>query len=233
MRRILLYSGKGGVGKSSIAILLSKALQERALRVGLLDCDFVPSLPSMLGLKAELEIKGDSIAPTSFEGLKFWSFGLMLPSDSSAITWRGEMRREMIRGLKAVEWGDLDYLVIDGPPGFSDDITSILREMGLFGTMIVTTPDPSALIAAQRATSVAKNYRVPLIGGVVNMADETNPDLGIPILAKIPHDKAILERRWSDAIHHLREAVPKIERFKAKGRGEGLKRRLFREVIKA
>jgi ATP-binding protein involved in chromosome partitioning len=234
LRKIFLYSGKGGVGKSSVSILLAKALLNKGFKTGILDCDFNPSIPMLLNLNPEssLNVEGDQVKPLVLNGLEVWSLGFMLPNQSIAITWRGQMRREVVKGLNQINWGELDYLIIDGPPGFSDEVIEVMKSIDLTGAIIVTTPHPLAYASAKRAVAVAKNNNVPLIGAVINMNTDAHigQDLGTQILCTIPYSEDIYNRRFDPK--YVEQAIPKIVEFKPPSKKPSLKRWLARRAAR-
>jgi Mrp family chromosome partitioning ATPase len=186
--KVVVLSGKGGVGKSTIAVNLAIALMMSGKRVGLLDVDIHgPSIPTMLGLEHEM-IHGDDdeLAPVDVEGLEVMSLGFFLRNQDDAVIWRGPLKMGMIKQfLRDVAWGDLDYLVIDSPPGTGDEPLSVCQLIGnLDGAVIVTTPQKVAAVDVRKAITFCRELRVPVLGILENMSGFACPKCGevTPIL---------------------------------------------------
>lgn len=182
---IAIASGKGGVGKSTIAVHVACTLAQCGAQVGLLDADiFGPSIPTMLGCeqeKPQVEQQGDKnyLIPLVKNGIKLLSMGLLTPADE-AIIWRGPMASKALRQLLGdTAWGTLDYLIIDLPPGTSDIPLTLVQAAPITGIVIVTTPQKVALIDATKAIAMFQKpgLDVPIIGIVENMAYFTPPEL--------------------------------------------------------
>jgi ATP-binding protein involved in chromosome partitioning len=213
-RIVAVASAKGGVGKSSVAVNLALGLQAAGKRVGLLDADiYGPSLPTMLGIQEPPEITEDKkIHPVSAHGLQVVSMGLMLPPLQPVI-WRGPMVFSAVKQfLKDVIWGELDYLVVDLPPGTGDAQLTLVQQVPLAGVVMVTTPQEVALADVRRGVMMFRSVEVPVLGVVENMSYFRCPDTGkeydifgrgggsvvarqfkLPLLAEIPIDPAIRE----------------------------------------
>jgi len=175
-QNILVMSGKGGVGKTTVAVNLAYSLSRRGQRVGILDIDVHgPNVPKMLGLEnKKLSVEQGMMLPLETpEGIKLMSMALLLDS-SDAIIWRGPMKHNLvIQFLQQVKWGELDYLIIDFPPGTGDEAISMCQLLeGAKGTVIVSTPQEVSLLDAERAISFSEKMGVPIIGLVENMAGE-------------------------------------------------------------
>lgn len=168
---IAVGSGKGGVGKSTTAVNLAIALQREGARVGLLDADiYGPSIPSMLGVKGQPNTDGEHIIPKEAHGLKVMSIGFLVPEDSAMI-WRGPMVTSALQQLLGdTLWGDLDYLIIDLPPGTGDIQLTLAQRIPVAGAVIVTTPQDIALLDARRAVNMFRKVGVPVLGVVENMS---------------------------------------------------------------
>ena len=170
---IAVGSGKGGVGKSTVATNLSLALARQNKKVGLLDADiYGPSIPIMMGVEgAEPKVsEGGQIAPIMAHGLKTMSIGY-IAKDSQAIIWRGPMIHKMLNEfLSRVEWGELDYLMVDLPPGTGDAQLSLSQLIPLTGAVVVTTPQPVALADVKRAVQMFKKVNIPILGVIENMS---------------------------------------------------------------
>jgi ATP-binding protein involved in chromosome partitioning len=210
---IAIASGKGGVGKSTISVNLAVALAKSGARVGLLDADiYGPSQPGMLGsTKQKPEIVGNMLIPVESHGVRFISMGLLLADDGPVI-WRAPMAMKMIHQfLGSVVWGELDYLLIDLPPGTGDVQLTLAQQASLSGAIIVTTPQDVALSVARKGLKMFEQVKVPILGIVENMsgftcehcnkitaifssgggqkmADENN----VPLLGALPLDPEIM-----------------------------------------
>ena len=170
---VLVMSGKGGVGKSTVAVNLALALKRAGTRVGLLDADiYGPSIPTMLGLSGHPHSEdGKTIEPMQRFGLKLMSIGFMIESDKEAIIWRGPMLQSaLMQFLTDVHWGELDYLVLDLPPGTGDVALSLAQRIKSTGAVIVTTPQEIALQDVYKAVSMCKKLNIPILGVVENMS---------------------------------------------------------------
>jgi ATP-binding protein involved in chromosome partitioning len=216
---IAVGSGKGGVGKSTIAAALALALKRAGSRVGLLDTDvYGPSIPHLLGLTnvpPPMVVDG-KVPPVTFDGMPVMSMGFLLPPDK-AVIWRGPMLHSYVtQFLRDVAWGDLDYLVIDMPPGTGDVALSLSQVLPLTGAVIVCTPQEVALLDAVRAISMFRTVNIPILGMVENMsgfvcekcgqrydifgsggARLKAEELGVPFLGEVPLNMQI--RQSGDA----------------------------------
>ncbi len=173
--KIIVMSGKGGVGKSLIASNLAGFLSMEGFKTGLLDIDLHgPSIPKLLGLTgSHLEMIGEKLAPVQYtNNLKAISIGFMLKDENESIIWRGPKKNSMIRQfLKDVCWGNLDYLIIDSPPGTGDEQLSIIQTTGdIDGAVIVTTPQEIALIDVKKSIRFCRQLHLPIIGIIENMS---------------------------------------------------------------
>ncbi len=214
-KKIVVLSGKGGVGKSTVAVNLAAALAAGGKRVGLLDIDIHgPSLPTMLGLEGS-KVTGPEggIIPLEVDGIKVMSIGFFLESQDHAVVWRGPMKYGMIKQfLKDVDWGDLDYLVIDSPPGTGDEPLAVCQLVAPDGAVIVTTPQRVASVDVRKSITFCRLLEVPVLGVVENMSGFTCPgcgqvtpilssgggrriseDMGVSFLGSIPIDPALAE----------------------------------------
>jgi len=169
---IAVGSGKGGVGKTTLAVNLAIVLAKLGHKVGLLDADvYGPNVPLMLGISGQPKIGGDNrITPLEVHGLKVISVGLLNPGDKPLI-WRGPMLHSIIRQfLGSVEWGQLDYLVADLPPGTGDVSLSLIQTVPLTGAIVVSTPSDVSLQDARKAIEMFRQMKVDVVGMVENMS---------------------------------------------------------------
>ena len=177
---IAVASGKGGVGKSTCAVNLALALQGQGLKVGVLDADlYGPSIPKLLKLEGKPAVRDDGIfSPHESYGLKAMSIGSMLEKDQ-AVVWRGPMATSALRQLlRETEWGEIDVLLIDLPPGTGDIQISLCQQVELAGAIIVSTPQDLALIDARKAIDMFARLKIPILGLIENMSFFIAPDTG-------------------------------------------------------
>ncbi len=168
---VAVASGKGGVGKSTAAVNLAVALAQMGLRVGLLDADiYGPSLPRMLGLARKPEVRGDRMIPLPAWGLKAMSIGFLVEEETPMI-WRGPMVMGALEQMMGqVEWGPLDIMIVDMPPGTGDAQLTMAQRVSLAGAVIVSTPQDIALLDARRGVKMFERTRVPVLGLIENMS---------------------------------------------------------------
>ncbi|RME64906.1 MAG: iron-sulfur cluster carrier protein ApbC [Alphaproteobacteria bacterium] len=223
---IAVASGKGGVGKSTVAVNLALGLAALGLRTGLLDADiYGPSVPRLLGLSGKPDSDGKKLKPKSIHGIKAMSIGLLVDVDTPMI-WRGPMATSALQQmLTDVDWGALDVLVVDMPPGTGDIQLSLAQRVPLAGAVIVSTPQDIALIDARKGLAMFRKVHVPILGLVENMstfvcphcgtttdifghggARETAARLDAPFLGAVPLHLAI--RETSDAGTPIVRAAP-------------------------
>ena len=176
---IAVASGKGGVGKSTVSVNLAVALAQAGLRVGLMDADiYGPSLPRMLGENRRPEVRGDRLIPVEAWGLRAMSMGFLVEEDSAMI-WRGPMIMGAVQQfLGQVEWGELDVLVVDLPPGTGDIQLTLSQRVTVTGAVVVSTPQDIALIDARRAVRMFEKVEIPVIGVIENMSYFCCPNCG-------------------------------------------------------
>jgi len=176
---VAVASGKGGVGKSTVAVNLAVALARQGLRVGLLDADiYGPSLPRMLGLARKPEVKGDRMIPLEAWGLLAMSIGFLVEEETPMI-WRGPMVMGALEQMMGqVEWGALDIMIVDMPPGTGDAQLTMAQRVTLTGAVIVSTPQDIALLDARRGVKMFERTRVPVLGLVENMSFFCCPNCG-------------------------------------------------------
>jgi len=179
---IVVFSGKGGVGKTTISVNLAYGLQSKGNKTGLLDADVTgPNVPKLLGLNGQLFLHHDRIIPQEIYNIKVVSIAGMIPSGQPVI-WRGPMRSNLLyQFLGEVEWGPLDYLVADLPPGTGDEILTMTQKMEPDLAIIVTTPQEVSLIDSARAINMAKKMEIPNIGVIENMSGLKCPKCGARI----------------------------------------------------
>jgi ATP-binding protein involved in chromosome partitioning len=176
-RIVAVASGKGGVGKSTCSVNLACALTHLGERVGLLDCDiYGPSIPLMMGIKQRPTISADEkLVPPANYGVKLMSMGFLLDSDQPVI-WRGPMIMKTIQQfIHSVDWGSLDYLLVDLPPGTGDAQLSLCQTVPLDGGVIVTTPQEASLGVVRKGIAMFQKVNVPILGIVENMSYYTTP----------------------------------------------------------
>ena len=213
--KIPVLSGKGGVGKSTVAARLATSLAEAGKTVGLLDVDIHgPSIPALLGLgRKTVATRGEYILPVPYRGLKVMSIGFLLPEDTSPVIWRGPMKMNIIKQfLKDVDWGPLDYLIVDCPPGTGDEPLSVAQLIeDATGAIIVTTPQELSLLDVRKSITFCKHLKLPVLGVVENMSGFVCPhcgrtsdifrqgggermagEMGVPFLARIPIDPELV-----------------------------------------
>jgi ATP-binding protein involved in chromosome partitioning len=168
---ITVGSGKGGVGKTTVAVNLSIALAGQGHEVGLLDADvYGPNVPRMMGIMETPHAIGERIQPLEQYGIKLMSMGFLNPGDKPLI-WRGPMLHSVIQQfLRGVDWGELDYLIVDLPPGTGDVQLTLIQTAPITGAIVVTTPSDVALEDARKAVNMFRQVRVELLGIVENMS---------------------------------------------------------------
>jgi len=172
-------SGKGGVGKSTVSANLAVALAQTGARVGLLDADiYGPSIPQILGVKGEPRPGEHGIVPATAHGIKVMSAGFFIPADQ-AVVWRGPMLAKLVdQFLTGVDWGELDYLIVDLPPGTGDVQLTLCQRVPLTGAVVVSTPQDVALRVAEKAILMFRQLRCPILGLIENMSYYVCPHCG-------------------------------------------------------
>jgi ATP-binding protein involved in chromosome partitioning len=232
---VAVASGKGGVGKSTVAVNLAVALAKRGARVGLVDADiYGPSIPLMMGVdeRPTLDATGSRLVPFERFGVRFMSIGFLVAKDE-AVIWRGPMVMKAVEQLlRDVAWGELDVLVVDMPPGTGDAQLTLSQKVRLAGAVVVTTPQDVALADATKGVAMFRKVGVPVLGIVENMSFFTCPHcgerseifghgggrqeaqrLGVPFLGEIELDPAI--RNGGDAGRPIVETSPESPRTAA------------------
>jgi ATP-binding protein involved in chromosome partitioning len=203
---VAVGSGKGGVGKSTVAAILAYGLAKAGCRVGLMDADvYGPSIPHLIGSRDRPVLTGERIEPVRVDGLAVMSIGFLIPAEE-AVIWRGPMLHNMItQFLRDTEWGNLDYLVVDMPPGTGDVALTLSQLLPLSGAVVVCTPQDVALLDATKAIAMFRKVNIEVLGMVENMSHFICPDcggrhdifgsggarrrageLGVPFLGEIP-----------------------------------------------
>ncbi len=211
---IAVSSGKGGVGKSTVAANMAVALARAGYRVGVMDADvYGPNIPRMFGVMDRPPVVQGRIIPLEAHGVKLMSIGFLVERDAAAI-WRGPIIMKIINQfLRDVEWGELDYFIVDMPPGTGDAQLSLVQSIAVSGAIIVTTPQEVAVGDALRGAKMFEKVNVPVLGIVENMSPYTDPatglkviffgegggqrlsdELGVPLLAQVPLQPGLADR---------------------------------------
>ncbi len=215
MKKILVMSGKGGVGKSTVAVNLAFALAKKGYKVGLLDADIHgPTVPKLVGIEGVkgLEVEDNKIKPIDVNGVKVISIGFFLPSKDTPVVWRGPMKHKFLEQItNDVKWGDLDFLVIDCPPGTGDEVISLTQLLNPEIAVIVTTPQSVALEDVRKAVNFAKKanmkvfvvenmsgFRCPHCGNIVYVfgkggGEQLAKEFGVKFLGAVPLDEKVME----------------------------------------
>jgi len=178
---VAVMSGKGGVGKSTVAALLAVALQKKGLKTGILDADITgPSIPKLFGLQKAPDVTEVGIFPVeSKTGIKIMSINLLLEHENDPVIWRGPVIAGVIKQFwEEVIWGELDYLIVDLPPGTGDAPLTVMQLLPLDGAVVVTTPQDLAGMVVEKAIKMARKMEVALLGLVENMSYMECPDCG-------------------------------------------------------
>ncbi|MDQ3032115.1 MAG: Mrp/NBP35 family ATP-binding protein [Myxococcota bacterium] len=224
---VLVMSGKGGVGKSTTAVNLALALKRMGLRVGLLDADiYGPSIPTMMGVHGHPPTREDKkILPLERFGVKMMSIGFLLEDDKQAVIWRGPMLHSALQQfLTDVSWGELDYLVLDLPPGTGDVALTMAQKLKVTGAVIVTTPQEVALQDVYKCVSMCSKLSLPILGVIENMSyfvdsagvrqelfgagggQKVAEFASAPLLGQIPLEPPV--REWGDKGMPIVQSVP-------------------------
>ena len=231
---IAVGAGKGGVGKSTTAVNLAVALARKGARVGLMDTDvYGPNVPQMLGLTEQPRVSEEKrIVPPEAHGIKAISMGLLVPPDQPVI-WRGPMLHSAVQQfMRDVEWGELDYLVVDLPPGTGDVSLSMAQSVPVAGAVVVTTPQGVSVSDVRKAVAMFRQLNIPVLGVIENMSyfvcghcqERTEifghgggarmaQDLGIPFLGEVPIDTRV--RSGGDEGQPIVAAAPDAPAAKA------------------
>ena len=236
---VAVGAGKGGVGKSTAAVILAYGLHRSGATVGLMDADvYGPSIPTMTGIEGEKpQVAGNMIVPPVAGGVKVISIGFMVERDKPLI-WRGPMAHGVIKQfLEQVEWGDLDYMIVDLPPGTGDVPLTLAQQIPLTGSVVICTPQDVALMDARRAVRMYEQLNVPCLGMIENMsyylcpkcghrdelfdhggAESAARELGVPFLGEIPlnvririhGDSGFPEKLFTDTPDYVTQAIQQV-----------------------
>jgi len=207
-RTFAVMSGKGGVGKSSVTALLAAGLRRKGYKVGILDADITgPSIPKVFGIKGRAEVIGDIIIPReSVGGVKIISINLLLEKEDDPVIWRGPLLAGTVKQFyEQVDWGDLDFLAVDLPPGTGDVPLTVLQSLPLDGLIVVTSPQELVALIVKKAVKMAEKMEIPIWGFIENMSylecpecrkkiepfgksriEKVSGETGLPILGKLP-----------------------------------------------
>jgi ATP-binding protein involved in chromosome partitioning len=205
---LAVMSGKGGVGKSSIAALLAVGLSRKDYKVGVLDADITgPSIPKVFGIKGRAEVIGETILPReSVQGVKIISINLLLEKEDDPVIWRGPLLAGTVKQFyEQVDWGDLDFLVVDLPPGTGDVPLTVMQSLPMDGLIVVSSPQELVALIVKKAIHMAEKMSVPIWGLIENMSyfecpacrkkieifgksriEDVSRESGIPILGRLP-----------------------------------------------
>lgn len=236
---VAVGAGKGGVGKSTAAVLLAYGLHRKGASVGLLDADvYGPNIPTMTGIEGSTPaVRDNRLIPVEAGGVKIMSVGFMVARDKPLI-WRGPMVHGVIKQfLEQVDWGELDYLIVDLPPGTGDVPLTLAQSIPMTGAVVICTPQDIALLDARRAVRMYEELKVPCLGIIENMsyylcpkcghrdeifdhggAAEAAEALGAPFLGEIPlnvqlrvfADRGTPEKAFTDAPDYVRQAIDRV-----------------------
>jgi len=236
---VAVGAGKGGVGKSTAAVLLAYGLHRGGAKVGLMDADvYGPSIPTMVGVEGHKPtVSGSMIVPPVAGGVKIISIGFMVDRDKPLI-WRGPMAHGVIKQfLEQVDWGELDYLIVDLPPGTGDVPLTLAQQIPMTGAVVICTPQDVALMDARRAVRMYEQLNVPCLGMIENMsyylcpkcgyrdelfdhggAESAAGELGVPFLGEIPlnvkirihGDAGCPEKLFTDTPDYVTQAIQRV-----------------------
>ena len=237
---IAVMSGKGGVGKSLVSGLTAIVLRRKGYSVGILDADITgPSIPKMFGIRGRPSCSDNGILPLSSKsGIEVMSINLLLPDENEAVIWRGPIIGKVITQFwEEVLWGQLDYLIVDLPPGTADAPLTVLQQLPITGIIIVSSPQDLAAMIVKKAVNMAKKMNKPIIGVVENMSYLYVPEIdrkielfgkskgeemakaaGVPLLAQLPIDPELaklcdqgeIESYNSEGVRSLEESLSKV-----------------------
>jgi Mrp family chromosome partitioning ATPase len=228
-----VMSGKGGVGKSTVTYLTALALKQKGYRVGILDADITgASIPRIMHLpKYEMKVCGDFICPVETEsGLKVMSISFLVDNEEQPVIWRGPLLSKAIRQFWGdVLWGELDYLVIDMPPGTSDVAITVMQSFPLHGFIFVTTPQDLVSVVVARSMQMAERMKVPVLGLVENMSYFICPHCGEKTKFFGQDETEKLARQFGTEL--LAQIPTSVELARLPSQGLNLESKLTREVL--
>lgn len=215
--KVLVFSGKGGVGKTTVAANLALTLADKGMEIGLLDVDIHgPNLAKMLGVENKRMYASDknTIQPVMVtENLKLVSMAFLLQSETSPVIWRGPLKMKVIQQfLEDTAWGDIDWLIVDSPPGTGDEPLSVAQLIPATGAIIVTTPQEVSLLDSRKAVNFARKLNLKILGVIENMSglicpycgnevklfkegggERVSREMGVPFLGRVPIEPEIVE----------------------------------------
>ena len=225
---ITVMSGKGGVGKSTVTVMLAKAMAKKGLKVGIMDADITgPSIPKMFGIHGQVYGTDDGMVPMETEnGIKIMSINLLLDDEEAPVIWRGPVIAGVVKQFwNETVWGDVDYLFVDMPPGTGDVPLTVFQSLPVDGIVIVTSPQELVQMIVKKAYNMAEMMHVPVLGLVENFSylkcpdcgkeiklfgeshiDDVAKELGIPVFGKLPLDPAFAEQADKGAFATMENA---------------------------
>lgn len=219
---ILILSGKGGVGKSTVTALLAANLQQRGMKIGILDADITgPSIPRLFGVTGPLQASPMGIFPVvSSTGIKIMSSNLMLPQEDMALIWRGPVMSSAIKQFREdVLWGDLDVLLVDLPPGTSDATLTVMQSYPVTGAVMVSMPQMLSSMVVRKTVNMAEKLNIPVLGVIENMSWMKMPDGSKTQIFGESHIDSIAELAKAPVLGRL-EIDPSLTQLEDNGKVE-------------